>query len=165
MKPKFSNVLTKRLKKRQRLPKKKKLQKHEKAKSDIFAAIKRPNCQTDIKNLQKAIVSLEKDFSDSDNARKLEQHLLTRCRDRSKKLEQSAPDKSNDPDKQQKTVMDNQPEFIKKVVKTGNSDRRESGTGQTRAEERQKPKLKRRQKQKLKPKPKQNSMQKQRRRS
>ncbi len=99
------------------LAEKEKLQKHEKAKSEIFAAIKKARLPDDIKNIQKTITELENNFADSDNARKLEQHLLTRCRDEIKKLEQSAPDKAMTLIIGLKKSMDNQPEFVKELTK------------------------------------------------
>ncbi|MDD3146610.1 MAG: protein kinase [Candidatus Riflebacteria bacterium] len=98
------------------LAEKEQLQKHERAKSDIFAAIKKAKLPDDIKKIQNSIASLEKDFSDSENARKLEQHLLTRCRDELKKLEQSAPEKAIALIAGLKKALNNQTDFIKELV-------------------------------------------------
>jgi len=90
-------------------------QKHEKAKSDIFASIKKARLPEDVKNIRKAIKELASDFSDSENAGKLEQHLLTRCREELKKLEQSAPDKALIVVTGLKQSMADLPDFVKEL--------------------------------------------------
>lgn len=91
-------------------------QKHEKAKSDIFASIKKARLPDEVKSIRKAIKALETDFSDSENAGKLQQHLLSRCRDELKKLEQSAPDKALTLIAGLKASLSDHTEFVKEIA-------------------------------------------------
>ncbi len=91
-------------------------QKHEKARNDIFAAIKKARLPDEIKNIRKAIKALETDFADSESTGKLEQHLLTKCRDELKRLEQSAPDKALTLIINLKTTLSDQTDFVKEIA-------------------------------------------------
>ncbi|MBU1107212.1 MAG: protein kinase [Candidatus Riflebacteria bacterium] len=62
--------------------------------NDIFAQIKKADIPTDVAEIRESITAMLREFADSDAANKLEQHLINRCNEELKKLENSAPDKA-----------------------------------------------------------------------